>query len=209
MTTSDVSTRKTLIKVLAPIAVIVVIVFGALYTIKSQMPSKQQEPLSDGGSGAGNTPPKPAEVGSLLPDFQLSPIGDGKEAKLSDVQASHHAKIMLVNFWATWCEACMEEMGSLVALREAYKDKGFEVIGIDLDQNASAVVPRAAKQFKIDFPIFQDPENKVADYFDVHAIPLSAVLTANRKILYIENGERNWNDQETRHWLDKWLAEHE
>jgi hypothetical protein len=56
------------------------------------------------------------------------------------------------------------------------------------------------------FPIFQDPENKIADFFDVHAIPLSAVLTADRKILYIENGERNWNDLETRKMLDKWLS---
>jgi thiol-disulfide isomerase/thioredoxin len=206
MTTPDASTRKTLAKVLAPIAVIIVIVCGVLYAAKSQMPANQQDSLTPGNpagdSGAGNTPTTPVDVGSTLPDFQLTPIGDTKAAKLS----SFHSKITLVNFWATWCEACMEEMPSLVALRDAYQSKGFEVVGINLDQNAAAVVPHALKQFKIDFPIFQDPENKIADYFDVHAIPLSAVLAADRKILYIENGERNWNDRETRQMLDKWLS---
>lgn len=191
--------RKPLAKVLAPIAIIVLVVVGALYVIKSQIPLKQQDSAN---SGEVNAPGTPADVGSVLPDFQLTPIGDGKSAKLSDF----HSKVTLVNFWATWCEACMEEMPSLVALREAYKNKGLEVVGINLDQNASSVVPHAVKQFKIDFPVFQDPENKIADFFDVHAIPLSAVLTADRKILYIENGERNWNDQETRKLLDKWLA---
>jgi thiol-disulfide isomerase/thioredoxin len=192
--------RKSLTKILAPIAVIVVVVFGALYAIKSQMPVKQPDSANPSAPGT------PADVGTTLPDFQLTPIGDASAVKLSELQLAHKAKITLVNFWATWCEACMEEMPSLVALRDAYKDKGFEVVGINLDQNASSVVPHALKQFKIDFPVFQDPENKIADFFDVHAIPLSAVLAADRKILYIENGERNWNDQETRKLLDKWLA---
>ena len=100
----------------------------------------------------------------------------------------------------------MEEMPSIVQLRDAYKDKGFEVVGVNLDENSATVVPKAIKQLKIQFPIFQDPENKIAEYFDVHAIPLSVMLNKDRKILYIENGERNWNDQESRTQLEKWLA---
>jgi thiol-disulfide isomerase/thioredoxin len=203
MTTSDVSARKTLVKVLIPIAIILIIVIGVLYVLKSQVPVNQP---NEAAPLAENTPGVPAEVGNTMPDFALTPIGDAKGEKLSELQSSHHAKIMLVNFWATWCEACMEEMPSLVDLREAYKDKGFEVVGINLDQNAASVVPHSLKQYKIGFPVFQDPENKIADFFDVHAIPLSAVLAPDRKILYIENGERNWNDRETRQMLDKWLV---
>jgi thiol-disulfide isomerase/thioredoxin len=200
MTTPHASTRNPLIKVILPIIIIVIVAAGALYGIKMQTPVKQQESTTNPSA-----PATPADVGSVLPDFQLTPISNSKSAKLSDF----HSKVLLVNFWATWCEACMEEMPSLVALREAYKDKGFEVLGINLDQNASSVVPHALKQFKMDFPVFQDPENKIADYFDIHAIPLSVVLTSDRKILYIENGERNWNDQETRKWINKWLAGNE
>jgi thiol-disulfide isomerase/thioredoxin len=137
MTTPDASVRKSLTKVLAPILIIVVAVFGAVYAMKAKTPEKSQDFANP------SAPTAPADVGTVLPDFQLTPIGDGKSAKLSDF----HSKVTLVNFWATWCEACMEEMPSLVQLREAYKDKGFEVVGINLDQNASSVVPHALKQF--------------------------------------------------------------
>jgi thiol-disulfide isomerase/thioredoxin len=201
MTIPTPTPRKSLVKALLPVAVIVAVVVGALYVIKSQLTPKDHPQSTQAQMGAPGSS-TPADVGSLLPDFQLTALGGGKPAKISDF----HTKVTLINFWATWCEACMEEMPSLVQLRDAYKDKGFEVIGINLDEHPDSVVPKAVKQFKIDFPIYQDPENKIADYFDVHAIPLSAVLGPDRKILYIENGERNWNDQETRASLEKWLA---
>jgi thiol-disulfide isomerase/thioredoxin len=202
MTTPPTTPRKGLVKALLPVIVIVLVVVGALYVIKAQMPQKA---ASTGASGLGQeagAPQSGAQVGATLPDFELNGIAGTKSAKLSEF----HGGVTLVNFWATWCEACMEEMPSIVQLRDAYKDKGFEVVGVNLDENGEAVVPKAIKQLKIQFPVFQDHENKIAEYFDVHAIPLSVVLNKDRKILYIENGERNWNDQESRNQLEKWLA---
>ena len=123
------------------------------------------------------------------------------KTELSDIKA----KVILVNFWATWCEACMVEMPSIVQLRNEYKDKGFEVVGVNLDENFEAVVPKATKELGITFPVFSDVEGKITDYFDVHAIPLTVILGAGRKILFIENGDRNWNDQDIHHQLEQWL----
>jgi thiol-disulfide isomerase/thioredoxin len=182
-------------KFIIPVVLIVGVAAGALFLIKSQLgrPGGSSEAASDHG---------PARVGSIIPDFSLS-SAQGKPAKFSDVKA----KVILVNFWATWCEACMVEMPSIVQLRNAYKDKGFEVVGINLDENQDAVLPKVEKELGIGFPVFGDTEGKITDFFDVHAIPLSVIVGAGRKILFIENGERNWNDQEIHQQLEQWLSE--
>ena len=119
------------------------------------------------------------------------------------------AKVVLMNFWATWCEACTEEMPSIVELRDAYKSgKDF---GSRRDQSGrksrQSPVPRAEKELGIRFPVFTDGDSKITDYFDVHAIPLSLILGADRKILFIENGGRNWNDREIHQKMDQWLSD--
>jgi thiol-disulfide isomerase/thioredoxin len=202
MTTPAATPRKSLVKALLPVLVIILIVVGALYVIKAQMPQKPATEAASADGQQSGAHKGGAQIGATLPDFPLKGIAGGKSANLSEF----HGGVTLVNFWATWCEACMEEMPSIVKLRDDYKDKGFEVVGVNLDENGEAVVPKAVKQLKIQFPVFQDPDNKIAEYFDVHAIPLSVVLNKDRKILYIENGERNWNDQESRTQLEKWLA---
>jgi peroxiredoxin len=185
--------RNTAARFLIPVVGIVVLATGGLYLVKSQLGNK---PMGSAESPAAG----PVQVGSSIPDFALNGTG-GKSAHISDIKA----KVILLNFWATWCEACMAEMPSIVQLRNEYKDKGFEVVGVNLDENSEAVVPKATKELGITFPVFSDAEGRITDYFDVHAIPLTVILGAGRKILFIENGDRNWNDQDIHHQLDQWL----
>lgn len=197
------STSKPASRVILPILVIIAVAIGALFVVKAELGNRAQ--LQDASDAQVS---QPAAVGTTIPDFSLTSL-EGKSAKFSDIAREAKAKVVLVNFWATWCEACVDEMPSLVQLRNSYKSKGFEVVGINLDENPATAVPRAEKELGIQFPVFSDSEGKIADYFDVHAIPLSVVVDtsgASRKILYIENGERNWNDQEIRKMLDRWLS---
>jgi peroxiredoxin len=99
------------------------------------------------------------------------------------------------------------ELPSIIQARERYHAKGFEVIAIDVDENPQAVVPKVAAQLGMKFPIFADPDGALTDLFDVHAIPLTAVVDKSRKILYLEPGERDWNAADARAQLEKWLAE--
>ena len=99
----------------------------------------------------------------------------------------------------------MEEMPSIVALREKYSAKGFEVVGVNVDENPDQVVPPTIKKLGMKFPIFTDKSNALAELFDVHAIPLSVIMDKDRKILLIESGGRDWMSTDIQQMMDKWL----
>ncbi len=178
-------------KIFIPILVLLVVIVGSLMAIKA---SVQKE------ARLANTPVELNE-GAELPDFTLTSV-TGQQTKVGDLPH----KVMLINFWATWCEACMEEMPSLIQLRDQYASKGFEVLGVNVDENPSQVVPGATKKLGIKFPVFTDKNNSLAEMFDVHAIPLSVLIDKNRKILLVESGGRDWNAEDIHQILDKHLS---
>ena len=101
----------------------------------------------------------------------------------------------------------MEEMPSIVTLRDQYSSKGFEVLGINVDENPGVATPPVIKKLGIKFPIFTDTENSLAELFDVHAIPLTVVINKSRKILLVEPGGRDWNTDEMHQLLDNWVKD--
>lgn len=181
------SNRK---KVFIPIAVILLIVVGALMAVKASV-HKEARLASH-----------PVELieGAEIPSFELVKL-DGSKIQISELPH----KVMMINFWATWCEACMEEMPSLIALRDQYAGKDFEVLGVNVDENPAQAAPEAVKKLGIKFPIFTDKSNALAELFDVHAIPLTVVIDKNRKILLVESGGRDWNTEDMQQLMQKWL----
>ncbi len=177
-------------KFFIPIAVILALIVGALMTIKASV-HKEARLAS-----------QPVELieGNEIANIELTKI-DGTVTHLSDLPH----KVMMLNFWATWCEACMEEMPSLVSLRDQFAPKGFEVLGVNVDENPQAAAPAAAKKLGIKFPIYTDKTNALADMFDVHAIPLTVIIDKNRKILMVEAGGRDWNTEDMHQLMEKWL----
>ncbi len=184
--------RVSPMKPLFPILGILVAVFVALLVIRNKL---ARVPMPTAGA------PQALEMGATLPDFTLNRFGGG-----STTLSKLASKITFINFWATWCDACMEEMPSIVSLRNAYKDKGFEVVAVNVDDNPASVLPRITGKLKINFPVYVDPQGTLTDWFDVHAIPLSVIIDRNRKILLIENGGRNWDDNDMRSQLNEWLS---
>jgi thiol-disulfide isomerase/thioredoxin len=142
------------------------------------------------------------KVGATLPDFSLQTL-EGKKLKFSELGA----KVVLLNFWATWCEACVVEMPSIVKLNQMYKDKGLKVVAVNLDDKPAAVVPKAVRQLKIDFPIYIDADGSLANLFDVHAIPLTIIMDKDRKVLHVEGGERDWTDDDIKTKMDQWIGQ--
>jgi len=190
------SFKNTLFKALLPLVVILAIVTVGLQLVKYKL-----------NSGAANKPPVEGDVatlqeGATLPDFDLQTL-DGKKLKYSELGA----KVVLLNFWASWCEACVVEMPSIVKLHQMYKDKGLTVVAVNLDEKPESVVPKAARQLKIDFPVYVDASGALANLFDVHAIPLTIIMNKVRKVLYVEGGERDWTDSEMKTKMDQWVSQ--
>ncbi len=204
MATTDPTTgNPSLLKTLLPIGVILAIVVAGLIVVKSSL-----RPRTDTAATSGDTtsPANPGSsemtLGSTLPDFAVTAF----TAKNADTIGKAGGKVTLINFWATWCEACMVEMPSLVKLEAAYRAKGFKVVAIDLDDKPEAVLPKTLKELGITFPVYLDTDSKLSELFDVHAIPLTVIIDRNRKVLFMENGERNWNSEEIHSKLEQWLS---
>jgi len=109
-------------------------------------------------------------------DFTLSDL-QGNPWHLRDLRG----KVVLVNFWATWCPPCRKEMPDLQALYEKYKDQGFVVVSIS-DEQAAKVQPFITER-KITYPVLLDPGRKVNDLFQVEGIPKSFVYDREGKLV--------------------------
>ena len=109
-------------------------------------------------------------------DFTLSDL-QGKSWHLQDLRG----KVVLVNFWATWCPPCRKEMPDLDALYNKYKDQGFVVLAIS-DEEAAKVSPYIAEH-KVSYPILLDPGRKVNDAFIVEGIPKSFVYDRSGRLV--------------------------
>jgi peroxiredoxin len=109
-------------------------------------------------------------------DFTLSDL-QGNPWHLRDLKG----KVVLVNFWATWCPPCRKEMPDLQALYDRYKDQGFVVVSIS-DEEAAKVQPFIAEQ-KITYPVLLDPGRKINDLFQVEGIPKSFVYNREGKLV--------------------------
>lgn len=109
-------------------------------------------------------------------DFTLADL-QGKPWHLQDLRG----KVVLVNFWATWCPPCRKEMPDLQVLYDKFKDQGFVVLSIS-DEEAAKVAPFIAEQ-KISYPVLLDPGRKVNEAFIVEGIPKSFVFDRDGKLV--------------------------
>ncbi len=109
-------------------------------------------------------------------EFTLSDL-QGKVWRLQDLRG----KVVLVNFWATWCPPCRKEMPDIQALYEKYKDQGFVVLAIS-DEDVAKVQPFIAEK-KIGYPVLLDPGDKVNQTFKIQGIPKSFVYDREGKLV--------------------------
>jgi len=124
--------------------------------------------------------------GQPAPDFTLQDI-DGKTWKLSDLKGK---KIVMIDFWATWCNICKREMPILQKVYEEYKGKNVEFLGIALDENVAAI-KKVVKQKGVTYPILVDKDTKVATeiYQLSGPIPYKVVIDLSGTIVYDHIGD--------------------
>ena len=114
---------------------------------------------------ASNEERKPA------PDFTLKDA-EGRDVKLSD----YKGKVVLLNFWATWCGPCKIEMPWFVEFQRKYKDRGFSVIAVSLDDEGWEVVRPFADRLELNFPVVVGSNEMADKYGGVAALPTSFII---------------------------------
>ena len=129
--------------------------------------------------------PAGPSIGSEAPDFSLIDLS-GQKVSLKDLRG----KRILINFWATWCYPCREEMDDLQAIHERYKDNGVVVLGINVREKGG-VVKEFVDRFNITYPILLDEEGKVSDIYNVFGIPSSLFIDKDGVIKDIIMGQMN------------------
>jgi peroxiredoxin len=127
-------------------------------------------------------------VGFQAPQFTLERL-DGGVSALSEFRG----KVVLLNFWATWCGPCRAEMPSLEALSHQFPSQDFVVVGISTDYEGSQIVQPFTDSFGLTFPILLDPEMQVNDKFEIRSLPTSIVLDRRGVIRHKFFGAMDWN----------------
>jgi thiol-disulfide isomerase/thioredoxin len=131
------------------------------------------------------------------PDFTLNNL-DGAPVSLDDFKG----KVVLVNFWATWCEPCKEETPDLQAVYEKLKDQGLVIVGVDLynaerSQNVSLQeVRQFANRYGVTYPIVLDESGGVGQAYAIHPIPTSYFIDQQGKVRYLKIGQLSMSDVE-------------
>ena len=122
-------------------------------------------------------------VGMQAEDFRLTDL-TGKEQSLSQ----YRGKIVLLNFWATWCKPCTTEMPAMQTTYDKLRDKGFVVLAVN-ELEDDAKVREHIKQHGHTFPVLMDRDNKVANQFGVFGLPVSVFIDQEGRVQeYIKGG---------------------
>jgi len=108
------------------------------------------------------------------PDFSLKDLNGGI-CRLADLRG----RVVLLNFFATWCGPCRQEIPDFVRLYEGFKDKGLEIIGVSLDQEGEAVLRPFIEHYRISYPILLGTTEVVLDYGGIKGIPTTFLIDHN------------------------------
>jgi cytochrome c biogenesis protein CcmG/thiol:disulfide interchange protein DsbE len=109
-------------------------------------------------------------VGRQAPDFRLESL-DGRQVSLAD----YAGQVVLLNFWATWCPPCKEEIPAIEKAYQAHRDDGFVVLGIN-DGEASEVIRAFADELGITYPVLIDKRGDVAAQYRRRGLPLTVIV---------------------------------
>ena len=134
--------------------------------------------------------------------FQAIPINP---AARGPGLADYAGQYILLNFWATWCEPCKIEMPELQALYQALKTKNLVVLAVSMQEDAEKV-RKFLETARYGFPVYADPDGKVAALYGVESIPLTYLIRTDGMIEGRALGPRSWNDPELRAYFQAQAA---
>ena len=145
--------------------------------------------------------PVAVDTGSRAPSFVLARLGEDPPLSLDSLEG----RVVLVNFWATWCKPCEDEMPSMDRLYRGLRRERFELVAISVDEDRS-VVEDFRDRHTLSFPILLDPERAVANAYQTYRFPESFLIDARGRVVERYVGPREWDAPEYAARIDRLLA---
>lgn len=141
------------------------------------------------------------ELSGPAPDFALTTL-DGEKVKLSDLKGH----VVMINFWASWCGPCRQEMPLLNDIYASYKKAGFVLLGVNLDESAEDA-KAFLKKTPVNFPVLIDSKGQVADLYKNQAMPSSYFVDRKGDLVYLHQGYRPGEEEDYKKVIKKLLAQ--
>ncbi len=129
---------------------------------------------------------EPSIAGSLAPEFNFDL--QGRPAKLADLRG----RVVVLNFWATWCPPCVDEMASLNRLHQQVAQRGGMVLGISVDDDPAAY-EKFLREQQVSFPTYRDPAKTISQRYGTFMYPETYILDHNGRIARKIIGPQNWD----------------
>ncbi len=126
-----------------------------------------------------------AGTGSI--DFTLPDL-DGKQVSLKDFRG----KVVFLNFWATWCKPCEDEIPSMQALYKGIKGQPFEIVAVSIDSDGPEAVKAYAKKYGITFTVLHDRSGRIKEAYKTTGVPETFIIDQNGVIAEKVWGPRDW-----------------
>ena len=142
------------------------------------------------------------EVDHVAPDFTLPDL-EGNQISLS----TYKGRVVLLNFWATWCPPCRLEMPTMEKAYRKYRDKGFEVVAVSVDAGPKSSVKSFLRELGLSFQVLLDPDMETLRAYRGFSLPMTVVIDRQGVIRSRELGYRDWSDGESTKLLQRLLSE--
>ncbi len=135
--------------------------------------------------------------------FGAEPVsGTATAFTLSDLEGKAHplgqwqGKVVMLNFWATWCAPCRHEMPGMERLWQRYGDDGFVVVAVSVDEGMARRVANFVEILALTYPILLDPDYAVGDLYQVSGLPYTVLIDREGQLIAEVVGQREWDSTE-------------
>ncbi len=129
--------------------------------------------------------------------------GSDNQAALED----YKDKVILLNFWATWCMPCRREMPGMEKLWQKYRDQGFVVLAVSSDEGSPARVETFVRKFDLSFPVLLDPDGEIGALYNVSSLPATFLIDRQGRVVSRVTGSEDWSSKAAFRMVETLLSE--
>lgn len=133
-----------------------------------------------------------ADVGYFAPRFTLRSLQGNRESL-----ESYRGRVVVLNFWATWCAPCRVEMPSFEKLYRRFRSEGVTVLAVSIDKNNESTIKKFVDKYGLSYPILLDTKGEAERLYPAMSIPFTFIIDKAGRIVARVDGAKNWESEET------------